>query len=465
MDLSAYFDYPKVIFDKDNEVVLSMDIKAPKVEHDDRQPLNLVAVLDISGSMAGEKIERMKKTVQILIDHLTEQDKLGIVIFGSNFTKLAGVEAMTSDRKAELKTRVAGLQTADCTNISGAMLLGFELLGVREKDLNRVMLLTDGLPNVGESTIPGLVGLVNQRPKGVSLSTFGFGTDHNPELLQSMAQAGSGNYYYIENADQINTAFAQELGGLVSCFAQNIKIEAKFKPGVKDVDVINKAWEWEYNEETLMVRIPDLFAEERKSILVKVVLEKRTSALPREVTIADVKTTFTNLIDQKEETVETKAKITFVKKGEESQERDKEIAKQEARLKAAEAQKQAAIMADAGDFMGARNLMGSAVCCLYSAGENDYAHEMETLSTSLEEKTYSKGVGYDLRNNAYSTSRGRSAGKVFGCTADLMNSAQRLYVRSFNDSDGAPSETPATDAPDTKKTKKGKKGKKYNPMA
>ena len=460
MDLSAYFDYPKVQFDNDNEVVLLTGLKAPKVEHNDRQPLNLVAVLDVSGSMGGPKIERMKKATQTLIDHLTEQDKLGIVIFSTNFTKLASVQAMTSDRKHELKTRVGNLRVECSTNISGAMLLGFELLGVREEDLNRVILLTDGLPNVGETTISGLVDLVNQRPKGVSLSTFGFGTDHNPELLQSMAQAGSGNYYYIENVDQINPAFAQELGGLVSCYAQNIKIEAKFRPGVKDVDVVNKAWEWEYDEETLVVRIPDLFAEEEKSILVKVSLDKRKSALPRGVTIADIKTSFMNLVDKKNEVVETKAKIEFVKKGDESQERNEEIVKQEARLMAAEAQKQAAEMATAGNFAGAQVVLCDAASSLDSIGDKAWATDLKEFSNCFTPQTYSKSVGYSANSRSYGLSRGRVAGQTVGCSADMANAAQKSMMRSF-------SEGEQKDDKDDKKDKgkkSKKKGKKYNPM-
>ena len=460
MDLNVSFDYPKVRFDKENEVVLSTRLKAPSVDDDDRQPLNLVACLDISGSMCGQKMDRMKKTVQVLVDHMTEQDKLGIVVFSTNFTKLASVQSMTSDRKIELKERVSRLYATNSTNISGAMLLGFELLGVRENDLNRVLLLTDGLPNVGETTIPGLVELAGNRPKGVSISTFGFGADHNPELLQSMANAGGGNYYFIENADQISSSFAQELGGLISCYAQNVKIEATFKSGVLDVDMLNKAWEWEYDEEKLIVRIPELIAEEDKNILAKIKLDKRSSSLPRGVTIADVKISYTNLITKKNEVVETKAKIEFVKKGDESQERDHEIVKQEARLMAAEAQKQAAEMATAGNFAGAQMILCSAASSLDSIGDKAWATDLKEFSNCFTPQTYSTSVEYSANSRSYGLSRGRVAGQTVGCSADMANAAQKSMMRSF-------SEGEQKDDKDDKKDKgkkSKKKGKKYNPM-
>jgi hypothetical protein len=456
MNLSARFDYSKVRFDQDNDMVLLTGLKAPSVNSDDRQPLNLVAVLDISGSMMGDKIERMKKTTQILIDHLTEQDKLGIVIFSTNFTKLASCETMTSARKEELKNRVSTLQATMQTNISGAMLMGFEILNIGDNTTNRVLLLTDGLPNVGEASHPGLVQLVGNRPDRTSLTTFGFGTDHNPELLQSMASAGGGNYYYIKNADQINTAFAQELGGLVSCFAQNIKIEVKFKPGVKDVDLLNDAWEWEYDEEKLTVRLPDLFAEETKNILAKVSIEKRTSALPREVTIADVKVSFTNLTTKKSEVIEDKVKLEFVKQGEESKERDAEIVKIEAKLQAVKAQKQAVEMATAGNFVGAQQLMGNTVCSLQDAGENDYAGDLQSWSSNLNSRCYSSDVAYSGLRTSYAVSRGRSAGQVGGQSVGATR-RQKSMMKSFtktSKTSSVPSQT------STKKTKK----KKHNPM-
>ena len=460
MKLFTRFDYPKVQFDKDNDVVLFTGLEAPPVDTDNRQPLNLCVVLDISGSMMGDKIERMKRTTQILIDHLTTQDRLGIVIFSSNYTRLAAAEIMTAERKTELKARVATLHGTCATNISGAMLLGFETLGVKENMINRILLLTDGLPNGGETTILGLVELVNQRPKGMSLSTIGFGTDHDPKLMLSMAQAGGGNYYFIENADQINTAFAQELGGLISCFAQNIKVEVTFKPGVKDVEVINKAWEWAYENDILTIRIPDLYADETQKILTKVSLEKRTSVLPRDVTIADVRVTYKNLINKKDEKIDNKAKIDFVKAGQESQERDSEIAKHQATIEAAEAQKQAVELANVGDFVGAQHTMHGAVMGFNACGSVSQANEAQLYASCLNEDSYSKSVSCGGLSTSYGASRGRAAG-----AANAGTKAQKSMLRSFEDlSADAANVAQPTAKPVWIKDDKKQKGKKHNPM-
>lgn len=465
------FDYSKVRFDKENTVVMMTSIKAPAVEKVKRQPLNLVAVLDISGSMQGNKINHMKKSMSILVDHLSENDKLGIVIFSTDFSKLADMELVTSSRKTELKGMIEGLHSRDTTNISGATLLGFEMIGVADGPINRVILFTDGLPNVGVSDIPGLVDIVNKRPVKSTLSTFGFGTDHNPELLQSMAKAGSGNYYYIDNVDKIMTAFAQELGGLISCYGQNIKIEAQFKPGVKEVDVVNTSYAWEYddNNHKLTVRIPDIFAEEVKNVLAKVVLEPRTSALPREVTVADISVEFSDLMSKKVEKIESKSKLEFVKDGEESKDRDKDVLKEEAILAAVEAQRQAIKFADAGDFIQAQSLMGSAVCNLQGVGCEDMAHDIHLWCANLNSRQYNTGVKYAGMAQSCSNAFGRTTGEENDYTS---NKIQRGMVNSFRAHDQSsghiePALLPKLQTikvePLSKITKKGGK-KRYNPM-
>ena len=226
MEIISKFDLEKVRFDEESLVTLLVGCKAPTVELEtERQPLNLCAVLDISGSMSGEKIESMKQSVQTLVDHLSEKDQLGLVIFSTGVEKLASAKPCTADRKAELKERIAKLYAQNTTNISGATLLGFELLKAVDGNINRVLLFTDGHANVGVTSIEGLTELVQKRPAGLSLSTFGYGTDHDPELLMSMAKAGSGNFYYIDNPDNIASAFAQELGGLLTCYAQNVSLK------------------------------------------------------------------------------------------------------------------------------------------------------------------------------------------------------------------------------------------------
>ena len=437
MELLPKFDYEKVRFDQENLVTLMASFKAPIVELEtERQPLNLVAVLDISGSMGGRKIEEMKKTAQILVDHLSEKDKLGIVIFATAVSKLASPKSCTVERKEELKNRIAKLTPHDTTNLSGATLLGFELMQATEGHINRLLLLTDGLPNVGVTNTPGLVDLVKGRPKGITLSTFGFGTDHNPDLLLSMAKAGDGNFYFIANPDSVNAAFAQELGGLLTCYAQNISLKVEPKPGVEIDEVLNDAYEYDIKDGLTEVRIPDMFSEETRSVLLKVKLGVRTSVLPRKTCVAKITASFTNLITKKTETIEGSAKIGFVKAGEESTERDKEVREAEAFLEVGKVQAQAVQMANQGNYVGAQALMVNCVSLTGGLGTEKgdlLAGELKSWSSNLDADSYSSDVGYEGTRAAYSATTGRSGGQKKGVFAGTQR--QKDMVRSFEKGD------------------------------
>jgi len=440
MEILTKFDYAKVRFDQENLVSLMASFKAPTIELEtERQPLNLVAILDISGSMGcSNKLESMKRTASTLVDHLSERDQLGIVIFSTAVSKLASVKPCTAERKEELKQRISNLTPHDLTNISGATLLGYELMQNIEGNLNRLLLLTDGLPNQGVSDLSGLVDLVKNRPKGITLSTFGFGTDHDPELLQSMAKAGDGNFYFIENADAINTAFAQELGGLLTCYAQNICLKITPKPGVEIDEILNDAYEYDIKEKETEIRIPDMFSEELKNVSLKVKLEPRTSALPRKTCIAKIKVSFTNLMTKKTETIETNAKIEFVKPGEESTERDKEVKEAEAILEASKTQAKAIKMANMGNFTGAQVAMANCCNLMDSIGTlkaDELGAELQEWTANLTNDKYNSSVGYLGTQRAYSYSTGRASGQSVGSFTGTE--AQKRMQKSFEDSNQA----------------------------
>ena len=459
MEILSKFDYEKVQFDKENLVTMMLNLKAPTVELEtERQPLNLVAVLDISASMTCDnKIESMKRTAQVLVEHLSEKDKLGIVIFSSQVSKLASLKPCTSERKEELKRRIEKLTTQDCTNISGATLLGYELMKTTEGHINRVLLLTDGLPNIGVSGLAGLTELVKNRPKEITLSTFGFGTDHDPELLQAMAKAGDGNFYFIENPDAINTAFAQELGGLLTCYAQNISLKITPKSGVKIDEVLNDAYEYDIKEKETEIRIPDMFSEETRNALLKLKLEPRTSVLPRKTCITKVIASFTNLNTKKTETMEISTKIAFVKPGEESTEKNKEVKEAEAILEVGKAQAEAVKMANSGNFSSAQALMLNcceAVKAVGTSRADELGEELESWANNLTSSSYNAQVGYSGTRSAYSATTGRTGGQSSGLF--VGTSHQRKMVRSFDEKIKPNFSIPLT----TKKKKSKKKSNK-----
>ena len=131
---------------------------------------------------------------------------------------------MTQARKDELKGLVGRLEPRDQTNLGGGMLAGLDHAKVAKLPEGmrvRVILFTDGLANQGPATSHGeLMALLEANLGQATLSAFGYGDDADQELLRDLSTKGKGNYAYVQGPEDALTAFARELGGLLSTYAQ-----------------------------------------------------------------------------------------------------------------------------------------------------------------------------------------------------------------------------------------------------
>ncbi len=203
-------------------MLVSLSGEAPA----DRAPINVALVLDRSGSMSGTPLDAAKEAASRFASFLTEQDRLSIVIFDDAVRTIFG-PAPAGDPSA--LEAIAQVYAGGSTNLSGGWLKGRKLV---EKSLvdgtNRVVLLTDGQANVGVTDPAKLVGLATSgAARRVSTTCIGFGADFNETLLEPMAAAGAGNYWYVESYDQMAAIFEGEIEGLVSLAAQNVEVEVR----------------------------------------------------------------------------------------------------------------------------------------------------------------------------------------------------------------------------------------------
>jgi Ca-activated chloride channel family protein len=134
------------------------------------------------------------------------------------------------------------IQTGNTTALHGGWKEGgnqvspFRIAG----GLNRVVLLSDGQANVGETNPDAIASDVNRLAKeGVTTSTMGLGVDYNEDLLEAMAESGDGNYYYIESPRQLPDIFQTELKGLMATFGKTVSLGIEPQDGVAVLDVLN----------------------------------------------------------------------------------------------------------------------------------------------------------------------------------------------------------------------------------
>jgi Ca-activated chloride channel homolog len=448
MNITSKLDRDSVLHSKNNTVNLMVSLKAPEVDPSKkRNPLSICAVLDRSGSMNGAKLEHVKKSMYKLIDHLTEDDGLAVVFFDDRITSV-GFKKMGSSAKEALKMKIEEIQPRGSTDIGSALLKAIELFQSYEGAANsveRIMLLTDGQANVGCTHYEQFVPVLQKRREGIGVSCFGYGDQFNEELLRELSKTGKGSNYFIESPDSVAKVFAVELGGLLTCYAQNISIEINPHKGAKVVNVLNdldvSTKQNDDGDPITVIGIDDVFCGEDRKVLIRLECEKRPQALPRSTTVADLKVSYRTVEDSKEQSGESKAKISFVKTEDEvTKEADKEVAEQVAILEAASIQVEAKKLADAGDWSGARSLYDVGISNLRSIGTDmavSYASNMDSLK---ENYTADYQVGGVFSKSAYSVSTSALSGRLcssIGNSADMsagtMNSVTAGLVASFGE--------------------------------
>jgi Ca-activated chloride channel homolog len=353
-----------------------------------RAPINISLVLDRSGSMSGQPLEAAKTAAARFASFLSGTDRLSVVVFDGTVDTIFG-PAPGGDPAAE--RAIGRVQAGGSTNMSGGWLTGRKLVERgRVEGTNRVVLLTDGQANVGIVDPAKLVGLAQSGAgKGVSTTCIGFGPGFNEDLLEPMARAGAGNYWYVESDDQMAGIFEGEIEGLVALAAQNVEVEVRLThPRVAGVSFLQSYPVRATATAGWKVELHDLYATSPKALAmlfhVEDVRELGRVQLGEVRVDADVvteagiahRTTVMPVIANLdgEDRVEPTVEQTFLQ------------------FQAARAREEAVRRADAGDFDGAAASLRSAAASLavYAAqpGMEEEMEDLEAQAVRMDQRLY-----------------------------------------------------------------------------
>jgi Ca-activated chloride channel family protein len=368
-----------------------------------RPAINVSLVLDRSGSMSGQPLEAAKAAAARFASFLASEDRLSVVVFDDEVETIFGPAPAGDPAAADT---IARIRSGGSTNLSGGWLAGRKLVERgRVEGTNRVVLLTDGQANVGVVDPAKLVGLAGGGAgRHVSTTCIGFGQAFNEDLLEPMARAGGGNYWYVETDDQMAGIFEGEIEGLVALAAQNVEIEVRLAhPGIAGVSFLQSYPVSQTAGGGWKVRLNDLYATSPKALalifhvedvreLGKVQLgEVRIEAdvvseagIEHRTTVMPV---FANL--DGEDRIEPVVEQTFV------------------RFQAARAREEAVRRADHGEFDGAAASLREAVATLtpYAAapGMAEEIDDLEAEAARLEQRRY------DASDRKYQSARAMAA--------------------------------------------------------
>ena len=212
-----------------------------------RLPMNLVLVIDRSGSMVEDgRLDKVKSGISTLIDGLIAGDRLAIVDFDDRVTVDAPLTAELD--RAHLKSIVAGLTPRGGTDINAGVEKGFELLGAAPLDhQNRVILLSDGNATSGITDVATIIANADSAiARGIGLTTIGVGHDFDVLLMRGLAEHGAGNFYFLEDGSAAAEVFGQELDFFLTPLALDVTVTATPGAGYTYGDVIGShLWEGE----------------------------------------------------------------------------------------------------------------------------------------------------------------------------------------------------------------------------
>ena len=213
--------------------LLRIGIKASDRAVAELAPANLVFLVDVSGSMdRREGLPLVKSTLKLLVDQLREQDRVSLVVYAGDSRVV--LEPTSGREKAKIRTAIDQLTAGGSTAGASGIELAYQMAqqAFIPKGINRILLATDGDFNVGISDFDSLKQMaVDKRKTGVSLTTLGFGVDnYNEHLMEQLADAGDGNYAYIDNLREARKVLVDQLGSTLAVVAKNVKLQVEFNP-------------------------------------------------------------------------------------------------------------------------------------------------------------------------------------------------------------------------------------------
>merc|ERR1712063_65008 len=225
--------------------------------------------------MAGAKLTMLKDTAKRLIAKIRPVDTLALVTYDTNVSVLLPPTLMDETNAAAATILIENLHTGSSTNLSGGLIEGLQIIpsDLSPKTVVSTLLLTDGHANHGVTTAAGIISLMNHTwdkenaPTKSAVYTFGYGSDHNSQMLREIAEAGNGMYYFIENGDKIADCFADVLGGLLSVVAQNLVLTLEAQGDVEIQEIYTEYSKTEVTpKKKIRIQLADIQSEESRDI-------------------------------------------------------------------------------------------------------------------------------------------------------------------------------------------------------
>ncbi len=213
--------------------IVHIGLQGYDIARDHQPPLNLVFLVDVSGSMQGpDRLELAQKALNVLIDQLRPEDRVSLAVYAG--AAGAVLPPTPGTQKLKLRCAVDALRAGGSTAGGQGLALAYGMAeqAFAKDAVNRVILMTDGDFNVGIADPERLKDFVSEkRATGIYLSVYGFGRgNYNDVMMQDLSQSGNGIAAYVNSLNEARRLFRDDLAGSFFPIADDVKIQVEFNP-------------------------------------------------------------------------------------------------------------------------------------------------------------------------------------------------------------------------------------------
>lgn len=338
------------------KVYLRLSLKSLAArERAKRSPINVALVIDRSGSMSGERLASAKAGARAALDRLGPDDIVSLVDYNHDVHLLVPAARLGASRE-KLEAAIDKLEASGTTALYAGVKEGGEQVkrSLSDMQVNRVILLSDGLANVGPSKPSELAELGRELAgRGITVSTIGLGLEYNEDLMQRLAAASDGNHVFVERPSDLAEIFDRELGDALSIAAQDLTITIECKAGFKPTRVLGR--DAEIAGSSVKLKLNQLQAENERYVIVELEAPKSAQS---DVDMAAVELEYLNLESGARESKSAAVRVGFSSDAAVAEESlDKAVMTQVTEQIATENTEKAVELRDKGDIAAAKKTL------------------------------------------------------------------------------------------------------------
>ena len=392
------------------KAVIKVTLDAPQApSKQERPPVNLAIVLDHSGSMSGEKIVRAQDAAIEALRRLGPQDLFSVVIYDHEVETI--VPAQRAVNTEWIESRIREIRARGNTALFSGVSQGAAEVRKNLEDrryVSRIILLSDGLANVGPSAPEDLgrlgAGLLKE---GIAVTTVGVGTDYNEDLMTQLSQKSDGNAYFAEAGKDLPRIFAAELGDVLSVVAKEVSVEIECPAGFRPVRIIGR--EGRIRDNRVEIYLNQLYGGQQKYALVEVEVPATARDEVREIAVASCR--YEDALTRKRAEATSRATVRFSLRREEVDKSANVIVQREIVVNRVALAKDRAIeLNDAGKVKEAAEELKRESESLREAGRRfglddlvEQATALDGQAHSLKDRKMSSAERKALRTDSYQT--------------------------------------------------------------